>query len=75
MAIQVQIQVLLVATEGGGVIGGLNTESNIEVAKPPVFSEEAKKIGGFITTCKLYLRMKIRNAIVEKQIQWVLSYI
>ena len=45
-----------------------NTRSNIEVAKPPVFNREAGKVGGFIMTCRLYLRMQIREASVEEHI-------
>ena len=41
----------------------------MEVAKLLIFNGEAEKVGGFITTCRLYLRMKIREAIVEEQIQ------
>ena len=72
MAIQVQILILI--TEGAiveveGVIERSNTETNIEIAKPPAFNEEAGKVGGFITVYRLYLRMKIRWAMVEKQIQ------
>ena len=29
----------------------------------------------FITACKLYVQMRMRGILVEKQIQWVLSYI
>ena len=72
MAIQVQILILI--TEGAivgveGVIERSNTETNIEIAKPLVFNGEAGKVGGFITVYRLYLRMKIRWAMVEKKIQ------
>ena len=49
MAIQVQIQALI-AKEAGvreerGTSERYNTESNIKVAKPPVFNGEAGKVG------------------------------
>ena len=73
---QAQIQALIVGGAGAerGVIGS-NMGPQMEVAKPPVFNREAGKVGGFITACRLYLRMKMREAAVEEQIQWVLSYI
>jgi len=54
---------------------GSNMGSYIEVAKPLVFNREAEGVGGFITACKLYLRTKMREAIVEEQVQWILSYV
>jgi len=30
---------------------------------------------GFITACKLYIKMKMRETAVEEQIQWVLLYV
>ena len=54
---------------------GSNTRPNIKVAKPPIFNREVKKVGDFIIVCRLYLRIKLREAIVEEQIQWVLSYV
>jgi len=59
----------------GGEVGGSNTGSHIEVAKPAIFNAEAGKVGGFITACRLFLRMKLRGTSVEEQVQWVLSYV
>jgi len=77
VAMQMQIQALIA---GGGVAGGKSTEesntgSNIEVAKPLVFNREAERVGGFITACRLYLRMRMREATMEEQVQWILLYV
>ena len=73
---QAQIQALLAA--GGGGVGGVErgtTGPKVEVAMPAIFNGEAGKMGGFITACRLFLRMKLRGATVEEQVQWVLSYV
>ena len=77
---QAQIQALLAA--GGGEAGateigmtGSNMGPHMEVAKPAIFNGEAGKVGGFVTVCRLYLRMKMREAIVEEQVFWILSHI
>ena len=62
-------------TGAGEAAEGSNTESDIEVAKPPVFNKEASRVREFIMVYRLYLRMRIREAIVEEQIQWVLLYV
>jgi len=75
-AMQAQIQALLVA--GGGGAGGAErgmTGSKVEVATPAIFNGEAGKVGGFVTACRLYLRMKMREATVEEQVFWVLSHV
>ena len=73
MAMQAQIQVLLAAV--GGVAMGSNIGPYMEVAKLAIFNGEAGKVGGFITACRLFLRMKLRGVTVEEQVQWVLSYV
>lgn len=50
-------------------VAGSNTGSDIEVAKPPVFSREVEKIGDFIIACRLFLKMKIRGVMIEEWIQ------
>jgi len=81
-AMQAQIQALLAAGGGGGGEGGVergmmgsNTGPHIEVAKPAIFSGEAGKVGGFVTVCRLYLRIKMREATVKEQVFWVLSHV
>ena len=41
----------------------------MEVAKPPMFDGTLSKVSGFVTVCKLYIKMKMREAAVEEQIQ------
>ena len=77
-AMQVQIQALLAVQGGvgaGGAAMGSNMGSHMEVAKPAIFNGEAGRIGGFITACRLYSKMKLRGNTVEEQIQWVLIYV
>jgi len=59
----------------GGEAVGSNMGSHMEVAKPAIFNGEVGKVGGFITACRLFLRMKLRGTSVEEQVQWVLSYV
>jgi len=37
-----------------------------EVAKPQIFDTTSNQISGFITSCNLYLRMKMRKAAVKE---------
>ena len=62
-----QIQALLAAT-GEKIAEESNTRSNIEVARLLVLDGEVERVGEFIIVCKLYLRMEIKEAIVEEQI-------
>jgi len=75
---QVQIQALLAAQGGvgaGGAAMGPNERFHMEVAKPAIFNGEAGRVGGFITACRLYIKMKLRGNTVEEQVQWVLTYV
>ena len=77
-AMQAQIQALLAAVEGGVVQGravGSGLGSHIEMAKPAIFNGEAGKVGGFVTACRSYLKMKIREGTVKEQVIWVLLYV
>jgi len=73
--VQAQIQALLAVGGGGGTGGaergmmGSNMRSQMEVAKPSIFNGEAGRVGGFMTACRLYLRIKMREATVEEQVQ------
>ena len=63
---------------GAGTEGtemGSNMGPYMEVAKPAIFNGEAGRVEGFIIACRLFLRMKLKGATVEEQVQWVLSYI
>ena len=66
-----QIQALLAAEEGGvgsterGTMGS-NIGSQMEVDKPAIFNREAGRIRRFVIACRLYLRMKMREVIVEE---------
>ena len=76
MAMQAQIQALLIErgeeAEGTREVG---RGGGAEVAKPQIFDGTAARVAGFITACKLYIRMRMREELVEGQVQWILSYV
>lgn len=71
----------MIETAGGGGVGAVaavsqsNTRSNIKIAKLQIFDETAGKFSGFLTAYKLFIRISMREAVVEEQIQCVLLYI
>ena len=73
VAMQAQIQALLAGGAGGRE--ERREGGGVEVAKPQIFNGTSAKVGGFISACKLYIRMKMRGELVEGQVQWMLSYI
>jgi len=68
---QVQIQALL--AEGVGTERIVeNGAASTEVVRPQIFDGTTSKVSGFITACRLYIRMKMMEIVVEEQIQWIL---
>jgi len=51
-----------------------NTKLNVEVAKPQIFNKKMSKVLGFLTTCKLYIQIRMRNVVIKEYIQWILLY-
>ena len=69
-AIQTQIQALL-----AGGAGGEAQRGGEEVVKPQIFDGSSAKVEEFTSACKLYIRMRMREELVEGQVQWILSYV
>ena len=53
----------------GETVPRSNTRSNEEVAILQTFDESLEKVRDFVMAYKLYLKIRIRKAMVEEQIQ------
>jgi len=62
VAMQVQIQALLA---GRAVVRGRGGGGATKVAKLQIFDGMSLKVAGFISACKLYIRMKLREETAE----------
>jgi len=70
---QLQEQIAALTAQVGGAGGGASPAT--EVAKPQTFDGTPSKVSRFTGACKLYVRMRLREASVEEQVQWILSYV
>jgi len=68
--LQEQIAALMIQVGRGAGRVVMSTK----IARLQVFDRTPSKVSGFVTVCRLYIRMKMREAAVEEQIQWVLLY-
>jgi len=64
---QAQIQALLAGRVGGERRRGKGAHK--EIVKPLVSNGETGKVSVFITACKLYIKAKMLEAMVEEQVQ------
>ena len=59
--------------QGGG--GGRRIAEETEVAKPQIFDGTPSKVSGFVGACRIYIKIRLREVLVEAQINWVLSFV
>lgn len=65
-----QAIVIQVESEGEKVVVATkpNIRSNIEVVKLPTFNREMNRVFRFLIACRLYIRIEIRDVLVEVQV-------
>jgi len=45
------------------------------VALPPKFNRKREAVVGFINTCHLYVKARLREVVEKERISWALSYV
>ena len=63
---QAQLQTLVERGVGGSATTAV--VGSIEVVRSQIFDGISSKVSGFITACRLYLRIKMRGTTVKEQI-------
>jgi len=58
-----------IARENREIGKGAATVVSTKMTRPQMFNKTLSKISEFIMACRLYIRIKMREVIVEKQIQ------
>ena len=63
---QLQEQIMALTVQVGGSID--RAAADMEMARLPMFDGTLSKVSGFVTAYKLYIKMKMMEVAVEKQI-------
>ena len=61
---KVQLSRLVKLRREEEIVSKPNTGSNVEIAMPQTFDRSSEKVRDFVMVCKLYLRIRMRKAIV-----------
>ena len=63
---QLQKQIVVLTVQVRGSVSRVTADT--KVARPQIFDRTLSKVSRFVTACKLYIKMKMREVAVEEQI-------